>query len=348
MTYPDATDLLYESGLWRRDSAAWTLSILLHMLLLLFKGVPYLIPQELPMPLSPVEISLTQEENVNPSPAAGVASENAGGGGGRSVLSRIKSVFKKQDPWEDFETSGPWDKAKPSSTSFVPKAAAGASGAKSSGGGDVALKMATADLAKISNNWKPTGNKAKPVQLSKTSNALDDSDDLGGPGGGGLSKSPWKAPRAGGSGPGGSELRGTGEGDMTNATASRWSTSGAGSKESRPEAEGSGSGLPGSRGGGGSNFYELRGPLSKRKVTYSIVPPYPDWAREKGFEATVTVYFTVLPDGRLKEPLIIKKSSGDPRIDALVIKTLKDWRFAALKTLQEEQWGLITFRFQLQ
>jgi hypothetical protein len=184
MILQDPTALMYEEGLWRRDSVAWSLSILLHLLLLLLKGVPYLIPQNLPLPLSPVEISLTQEENINVPAAAGVPSQIAGGG---SVFSRIKAVFKKQkDPWEDFETSGPWDKIKPSSNAFEPKTARSAKGGGS-------LKVGSADLAKIADTWKPTGTKAKPVQLSKASGALDDADDFGGPGGG-LSKSPWKAP----------------------------------------------------------------------------------------------------------------------------------------------------------
>jgi TonB family protein len=136
---------------------------------------------------------------------------------------------------------------------------------------------------------------------------------------------------------------------MTNKMAAGWANSGVGAKEARTQGDEYGGGLSGSsRGGGGGNFYELRGPLSTRKIVHSLLPPYPDWAREKGFEASVTVYFIVLPDGSLKQPLIIKKGSGDPRIDELVIKTLKNWRFAKLKTIQEEQWGLITFRFRLQ
>lgn len=344
MMLPTANVLMFEPAIlqWRRDSIAWTMSIMLHVPLLLWKGVPYLMPQNAQMPLSPVQISLTEEETINvPIPAEEAAGAAEGRRGARSVLSRIKSVFKKRDPWEDFEATGPWEKAQPGARNFVP----GSGGGSVKGGGPAGgnLSVSGSDLSQVAENWNSTGSKGTrvPIRLAKKT-SLDDSEF-----GGGISNSPWKGKPGGGGG--GGQLRGSGEGDMMNKMASGWATSGAGAKESQGEGEASGGGLSGtSRGGGGGNFYELRGPLSTRKIVHSLLPPYPDWAREKGFEASVTVYFIVLPDGSLKQPLIIKKGSGDPRIDELVIKTLKGWRFAKLTKIQEEQWGLITFRFRLQ
>jgi TonB family protein len=346
MIFQNNNEFLYGSGAlqWRRESVAWTMSIAIHIPLLLFKGVPYLAStSNIPLPLAPVEISLTQEENVSVPEGAAAAAAAAGPAITRTgaMLSRIKSVFhKKRDPWENFEVSGPFGNTAPSGGG---KSGSGGGGGPGGGGGGGSLKVADADTSRVTAAWSPTSSKGKKTNIASSFKSMDD--DLGS--GGGIAGSPWKAPRAGGGGGGGGQLRGTGTGDMANATASNWGASNAGTRESRAGGADGGEGGS-STGGGGNNFYDLRGPLSKRKVVYSLLPPYPDWARERGFEAVVTVYFTVLPDGSLKEPLIIKKSSGDPRMDALVLKTLKQWRFAPLKMLQEEQWGLITFRFQLQ
>jgi hypothetical protein len=43
----------------------------------------------------------------------------------------------------------------------------------------------------------------------------------------------------------------------------------------------------------------------------------------------------------------VKKS--DPRLEALVINYLRHWRFTPLPpdTLQDEQWGIIPFKFRI-
>jgi TonB family protein len=101
---------------------------------------------------------------------------------------------------------------------------------------------------------------------------------------------------------------------------------------------------------GQSNGYafDLQGPLSGRKIIVAPMPPYPEWAKEQGFEGNVTVYFVVDANGAVRSDVHVRRTSGDPRIDGVVIQTVKTWRFAPLAGAKGgEQWGLATFRFRL-
>ncbi|HHY47214.1 MAG TPA: TonB family protein [Firmicutes bacterium] len=65
-------------------------------------------------------------------------------------------------------------------------------------------------------------------------------------------------------------------------------------------------------------------------VTAAARPVYPKNAQNEGVEGTVEALATVSPEGRLLA-VSITKSSGDPRLDAIVVRTMeKAWSFKAI------------------
>jgi TonB family protein len=93
---------------------------------------------------------------------------------------------------------------------------------------------------------------------------------------------------------------------------------------------------------------ELAGDIADRPVIEHIMPIYPEWAKSQAVEAVVTLYFVVLPDGRVKENIQIQKTAGFSDFDKNAIGALARWRFQALSGgAAHEQWGTITFRFRL-
>lgn len=93
---------------------------------------------------------------------------------------------------------------------------------------------------------------------------------------------------------------------------------------------------------------DISGPLAGRKLIRARSPGYPDWAKEKGIEAEVLIRFFVAPDGTVLDRMILERTSGYPELDRLSMETLKNLLFVALpKGQQEDQWGIVTFRFRL-
>lgn len=100
--------------------------------------------------------------------------------------------------------------------------------------------------------------------------------------------------------------------------------------------------------GPGAGDILLEGPASERPVVASALPPYPDWARRQAVEAAVTLHFTVLPDGRVREDVQVLRTAGFRDFDERAAAALRQWRFAALPGGDTAgQWGTITFRFRL-
>jgi TonB family protein len=65
-------------------------------------------------------------------------------------------------------------------------------------------------------------------------------------------------------------------------------------------------------------------------------------------EGSVTIYFVVLPDGRVKENIMLQKTSGFSDFDDNALNALKMWRFKPLEGgATGEQWGTITFHYRL-
>ncbi|MFH1259304.1 MAG: energy transducer TonB [Elusimicrobiota bacterium] len=88
------------------------------------------------------------------------------------------------------------------------------------------------------------------------------------------------------------------------------------------------------------------GKISTRKILSSSMPDYPVWAEMRGIEGIVSLLITVLPNGEVKEKIMIDKTSGCAVIDQAAIQAVKKWRFAALDKKEEEQ-GVVTFIFRL-
>lgn len=92
----------------------------------------------------------------------------------------------------------------------------------------------------------------------------------------------------------------------------------------------------------------LVGPVADRPLVSHEMPAYPEWAKRDGVEASVNLYFIVLPNGKVKENILIQKTSGFTDFDERAVSAIRKWRFEALKDgATGEQWGSITFNFRL-
>jgi TonB family protein len=92
----------------------------------------------------------------------------------------------------------------------------------------------------------------------------------------------------------------------------------------------------------------LTGPVADRPLRNFRKPTYPEWAKDEGVEGSVTIYFVVLPDGRIKENIMLQKTSGFSDFDDNAINALRTWRFEPLPGgATGEQWGTITFHYRL-
>jgi TonB family protein len=91
----------------------------------------------------------------------------------------------------------------------------------------------------------------------------------------------------------------------------------------------------------------ITGALANRKIVEKVIPPFPKWAKRQGVGATISLQFTVMEDGTVKENVIIQRTSGSLQWDQMVIAALKNWKFVPLpgKGLRQDQTGVITFQF---
>ena len=80
----------------------------------------------------------------------------------------------------------------------------------------------------------------------------------------------------------------------------------------------------------------------------AVKPEYPEWAKADAVEGSVRLYFVVLPDGRVKENVLVQKTTGFEDFDDNAVAALRSWRFAPLGAGRTgDQWGTITFRFRI-
>lgn len=92
---------------------------------------------------------------------------------------------------------------------------------------------------------------------------------------------------------------------------------------------------------------KITGPLSSRKVVQSYVPQYPDWARARNIEADVAIRFNVSASGEVRDDAVVERTSGYPELDKAAMAALKRWKFSPLAGNNQDQWGVITFRYTL-
>lgn len=95
--------------------------------------------------------------------------------------------------------------------------------------------------------------------------------------------------------------------------------------------------------------FQIAGPISERAIRKKVKPRYPKWALDQHICGKVSVRIWVLPNGRVKGTPEVVTSSGYPDLDLAVVEALRLWEFAPLEpgVKAEEQWGVITFVFEL-
>ncbi|HSG27054.1 MAG TPA: energy transducer TonB [Candidatus Krumholzibacterium sp.] len=92
----------------------------------------------------------------------------------------------------------------------------------------------------------------------------------------------------------------------------------------------------------------LVGPVADRSLVGYGMPGYPDWAKVEGIEGSVDLYFIVLPNGSVKENILVQRTSGFEDFDKNAIDALLAWKFEPLEGGRTgEQWGAITFDYRL-
>jgi TonB family protein len=92
----------------------------------------------------------------------------------------------------------------------------------------------------------------------------------------------------------------------------------------------------------------LAGPVADRPLISYRVPRYPDWAKKEGVEGSVELYFVVLPNGKVKENVMVQRTSGFQDFDWRATQAILAWRFEPLDDpAAGEQWGTITLHFRL-
>lgn len=99
---------------------------------------------------------------------------------------------------------------------------------------------------------------------------------------------------------------------------------------------------------GAEKLTEITGPIRNRKIVKMELPEYPAWAKAKGIEAEVVLYFSVTQDGRVNKSVKVTRTSGWGDLDALAIKALAQWVFAPIENAKGDQWGYATFRYVLE
>jgi TonB family protein len=87
----------------------------------------------------------------------------------------------------------------------------------------------------------------------------------------------------------------------------------------------------------------IKGPAAERRVIFQ--PPPPNASVE--IESELELRFWILPNGAVGRVVPVKK--GDPRLEALAMNYLRNWRFNPLPSdaPQDEQWGIIPFKFRI-
>jgi TonB family protein len=91
----------------------------------------------------------------------------------------------------------------------------------------------------------------------------------------------------------------------------------------------------------------ITGDLANREIVEKVIPQFPHWAKTKGVGATIALRFTVMQDGKVKETVIVERTSGSLQWDQMVISALKKWKFVPMTSggLRQDQTGVITFQF---
>jgi TonB family protein len=92
----------------------------------------------------------------------------------------------------------------------------------------------------------------------------------------------------------------------------------------------------------------LSGPVADRALISYQAPDYPEWAKREAVEGSVSLYFEVLPGGKVKKNILVQKTSGFEDFDHNATLALLNWYFEPLGNgMTGEQWGSITLNYRL-
>jgi TonB family protein len=92
----------------------------------------------------------------------------------------------------------------------------------------------------------------------------------------------------------------------------------------------------------------LTGPIADRALVSFAKPDYPDWAKNDAVEGSVRLHFVVLADGRVKDNVLVERTSGFEEFDRNAAQALLVWHFEALPAgTAGDQWGSITMHYRL-
>ncbi|MFO7655115.1 MAG: TonB family protein [Candidatus Krumholzibacteriia bacterium] len=93
----------------------------------------------------------------------------------------------------------------------------------------------------------------------------------------------------------------------------------------------------------------ISGQIKGRNILHRVAPAYSREARRNGWEGMVSVHFTVLADGRVKDNVYFEQTSVHRDLNRAAMEAIKQFRFAPLPAEQAavEQWGVITIVFRL-
>ncbi|MEK7275138.1 MAG: energy transducer TonB, partial [Candidatus Desantisbacteria bacterium] len=97
------------------------------------------------------------------------------------------------------------------------------------------------------------------------------------------------------------------------------------------------------------DMVQITGQLSKRGKKKTFLPIYPVWAEKEGIEADVSIHIIVSPQGEVVDAYV-ERTSGQKELDRLALIAIRNWVFVSLPEdiAQENQWGIIIFKFRLQ
>ena len=66
----------------------------------------------------------------------------------------------------------------------------------------------------------------------------------------------------------------------------------------------------------------LKGLVADRQVLEYLMPTYPGWATTQAVEASVTLYFLVLPNGQVRENVQVQKTAGFQDFDTNAVTAI--------------------------
>lgn len=90
--------------------------------------------------------------------------------------------------------------------------------------------------------------------------------------------------------------------------------------------------------------FTIEGKAAERTILKKVIPEYPSGVEK---EAIIKIRFTVLPDGRVGQMIVVQRDY--PELEQITMEALEQWRFNPLppSTEQTSVQGVITFRYEL-